>query len=86
MNTNKKLIHLALGVYAVVAIITYGNAIDHFYTKGEMEIAECRITAEDPIFCTMHRSTGAAGAVSAIVWPLYWSYRLQRSEECTTKI
>lgn len=79
MSTNKKLLAFAIGVYFVCAIVTYGNAIDHFYRKGEMEVAECRATAKNPDFCTMHRSTGVAGAVSAIVWPLYWSYRLQRS-------
>lgn len=76
----KSFLALSAGVYALVAILTYGDAIEHFRKQGEMEIAECETSVKNPGFCEMRRATGVAGAISSLVWPLYWSYRLQRGE------
>lgn len=80
MNT-KKALNVATAVYLLVAIVTYGDAIDHFYKTSVAEVEKCKATAKNPDFCEMRLATGMAGAVSAVVWPLYWSYRIQRSEQ-----
>lgn len=77
----KKLLQFSAVVYLLVAIVTYGDAVEHFRRQGEKEVAECKTSANNPDFCEMRRATGMAGAISSIVWPLYWSYRLQRSEK-----
>lgn len=69
---------LLIGIYLIVAVVTYGNASRHFDSVGKTEVAECFATAKNTDFCGLYKASGAAAALSTIFWPLYWSYLLQK--------
>lgn len=50
-----------LAAFLCIAIVTFGHAAAH---------ATCR----QSVFTLCNEQKGAAGAMAAIAWPLYWSW------------
>lgn len=73
-----KITKATICIYALFAIATYGNAIDHFEQKGIEKVRICKIEYPKSEYCNLYKADGLAAVISTVLWPLYWSYRLQR--------
>lgn len=80
MSINK--VRAAIATYALIAIFTWGNALVHFEVGENAKVQECKNQRErNKSFCDILDNSVEKAFASTIFWPLYWSYRLQRSAE-----
>jgi len=65
---------LAIAGYFLVAVITWGNAYQHFEGKWQEKVASCK--ASRGSYCEAFSTTGHITILSSLFWPAYFSYRL----------
>lgn len=75
----KRVFPLAVALYVIGGLATFGYAAQQAYVREDREYAFCRAHfADRPFICMDDRSEAAAanGFLAAIFWPLYLSWEL----------
>lgn len=64
-------------IYLVLALLTFGHAANNSHKQFQMELAACEQGANQSMCGLAYADESPlVGAVSAALWPLYWSWEL----------
>lgn len=73
--SGERMAMIIAAAYALVALVTFGHAAAASDKSIDQELAQCEAARKE--YCYNGRIAGLEGALSALVWPLYWSWELQ---------
>lgn len=66
---------LAIGIYLVVGLVTFGHAAAESQRYADRDQAICMERRGD--FCSTIELPAVPALIGAALWPLYWSWELQ---------